>query len=421
MAYHNNDYYGGYAPPVPPPPPPPNEFQYAPAPQSSFGPPIDYAHPQSPLVVNASPAPSVVPSRASSRPRGMSHGHSEYMVAGGLHRSQSDRGRILVEDRGRRNKTYHEDDYSAYKSREHSRPPRSRSRRRRDHSRTPSWASGASGESYDDRESRDSRGGGLVKYNNNNNNNNNNKPSRQEEELNKKLKLVQEQLEKVQVDAERKRLEEQQKAVEAQRNAEIERKVQEQLKLAEHQKIEKERKDREALEAERARIATAARKLLEEQAAAAAAAAAAKKAEEDKIAAIIEGERRKYASAQQGKTTYTRFSKVHLCKEALEERKIPFSEEAENFLVHRFVEKTEQDYLWSRTKEIRAYYKQIQQAAESAPAVPGPNGGYVKYVQIAGQPYPIALPVTLTPSPGGGQTQRVDTQKVKWRELLLKR
>lgn len=64
------------------------------------------------------------------------------------------------------------------------------------------------------------------------------------------------------------------------------------------------------------------------------------------------------------------------------------------------------------------YYRQIQEAADKAPTVPGPNGGYVKYVQIAGQPYPMALPVTITRMPGGGQTQHVDSIKIKWSDIF---
>lgn len=117
----------------------------------------------------------------------------------------------------------------------------------------------------------------------------------------------------------------------------------------------------------------------------------------------------------------------------------------DSFLVHRAVDKQEQNYLWARTKEIRGkhilhflpptppaspprgrqrltggkgYYRQIQEAADKAPTVPGPNGGYVKYVQIAGQPYPMALPVTITQTPGGGQTARVDPIKIKWTDIF---
>jgi hypothetical protein len=63
------------------------------------------------------------------------------------------------------------------------------------------------------------------------------------------------------------------------------------------------------------------------------------------------------------------------------------------------------------------YYRQIQDAADKAPTVLGPSG-YVKYVQIAGQPNPIALPVTITQTPGGGQTSRVDPIKIKWSDIF---
>lgn len=53
--------------------------------------------------------------------------------------------------------------------------------------------------------------------------------------------------------------------------------------------------------------------------------------------------------------------------------------------------------------------------------VRGPDGGWVKYVQIAGQPYPMALPVTITSTPGGGQTQRIDPIKLKWSDIFGKR
>jgi len=276
-------------------------------------------------------------------------------------------------------------------------PSRSHSRHRRNHSRTPSRESD---DSYDERY-------GITRY----------RPSRQEEELTSKLKEVQRQLERVQVDAEKKRLEDEQVKMEKLRNQEIEKKVAEQLIVQKKKEEDKARAEKEALEKEKKRIAEAAKKLLDEQAAAAAAKKAADVAKKAEIQAIIDQERQKYTAAQSGKKTYTRFSKTHLCKEALEERSIPFTEEAEYFLVHRFVEKHEQQYLWNRTKEIRAYYRQIQEAAEKAPAVAGPNGGYVKYVQIAGQPYPLALPVTITRTPGGGQTQRVDP-KIKWSDIF---
>jgi hypothetical protein len=319
----------------------------------------------------------------------------------------------------RRKKYYIDDDdaYSAYSgssyggagaadSRGHSRGHSRSHSRRRHHSRTSSCDSRGS---YED---DDRYAVGLYRPRKET------KPSKLEEELTKQLQDVQKKLEKVQVDAEKKRMEDVQAQLEKQRSLEIERKVAEQLRVQKQKEAEAEKRRQAELEAEKRRIADAARQLLDQQAAAAAAA----KAEEDKkkaeIEAILQAERAKYQAAQQGKKTYTRFSKAHLCKEALEERNIPFTEESDYFLVHRFVEKTEQQYLWARTKEIRSYYRQIQEAADKAPTVAGPNGGYVKYVQIAGQPYPLALPVTITHTPGGGQTQRVEPHKIKWSDIF---
>ncbi|KAA8893001.1 hypothetical protein FN846DRAFT_980932 [Sphaerosporella brunnea] len=425
-----------------PTPPPPAEPTYVvpPPPPSAFSPhgPVEYTYaaPPSPLVVAASPAPSIGgPSRGSSQVRSeYIAGKREYLAPGGynggLSRSNSERGRergqIVLESRRMgghsrsrsgqleisRTKYYVDDDgYSNYSassygadSRGHSRShSRARSQSRRGHSRTPSCGSS----DYDDND--DGRYALAVRG-----------PSKQEMELNKKLAEVQKQLEAVQVNAEKKRLEDEAKRLEKLRTAEVERLVAE--KILQQKKAEelKAKEEKRKLEEEKKRIEEAANKILEERAAAqkAAAAAAAAAAEKQKadIQAALAAERAKYDAAQQGKKTYTRFSKAHLCKEALEERGVQFSEEEDYFLVHRFVEKSEQQFLWNRTKEIREYYKQIQEAADRAPTVQGPNGTWVKYVQIAGQPYPIALPVTITHTPGGGQTQRVG--KIKWTDIF---
>lgn len=420
MSYYPPDYYEYTSVP---PPPRPHQFIVPDPSASAFSPTGDRFPVPSPVVVAASPNPS----RSSSRHRGRTTtlGEQHYLAPSGghPHRSNSERGRVMVESSGRSRsrhsrsqsgklyyqepkKTYYIDDHdgdSAYSgssyggdSRDHS---RSHSRHRGSHSRASSCASN---ESYDSRYA-------VQTYH---------RPSRQEEELTSKLKEIQKQLEKVQVDADKKKLNDQQARQEKLRNEEIERKVQEQIKIQRQKDEDAARAQAAAIEAEKKRITEAAKKLLEEQAAA----AAAKKAEEDKrqaeIQAIVDKERAKYNEAQQGKKTYTRFSKVHLCKEALEERNIPFTEELDHFLVHRFVEKIEQQHLWNRTAEIRNYYATIQARAESAPTVPGPNGGYVKYVQIEGQPYPLALPVNITRTPGGGQTQRVEPMKIKWSDIF---
>lgn len=433
MSYHYADPPQFQYAPAPAPPPRDDTYVVPPPPPSAFSPHSgsDYYPPPSPLIVAAEPPPSAMHSRSNSHSRGeYISGERGYLAPGGfnaLNRSGSERGRRnvgqVVDPRRalsrprsermydpvmRREKYYIESDaVSLYSTSSYGGPgdsrDHSRDRRRRAHSRTPSCGSD---DSYDGRYA-------VGMYN---------RPSRQEEELTEKLKEVQKQLEKVQVDAEKKRMQDEQARLEKLRAQEIERKVQEQLQIQKHKEEEKKRKEEERLQAEKKRIADAAKQLLEQQAAAAAAAKAAKEKEEAhlkaKIDAALQEERSKYNAAQSGKKTYTRFSKTHLCKEALEERGIPFTEEADYFLVHRFVEKTEQQYLWNRTKEIRNYYRQIQEAADKAPTVPGPHGGYVKYVQIAGQPYPMALPVTITRMPGGGQTQHVDPIKIKWSDIF---
>ena len=360
-------YYDSYHPPPVVPAPPVQYAQYAPAP-SAFSPHhMNYNDaPPSPLVVAASPAPSIGSrSRSSSHVRGPSHGEyvvgdgRNYLEAGGYgrQRSNSERGRVTVEDRsGRRTKRYiqpaydddgysDEDDGSEYsygsrRSRGHSRAPSHSRGKKSYHTRTPSWASG---ESFDERYA-------LAV---------NSKPSKQEEELNAKLRIVEDQLKRVQMEGERKKLEDAQAEMERARNVEIERKVQEQLHLQKEAEAKAAWEAQQAAKAEKERIAAAAKQLLDEQAAAARAAAEAEEAKKQEVQAIIDQERARFArslAAQPAKKTYTRFSKVHLCREALEERSIPFTEEPEYFLVHRTVDKPEQQYLWARTKEIRSTY-----------------------------------------------------------------
>jgi hypothetical protein len=251
---------------------------------------------------------------------------------GGLGRSNSERGRgggqIVVEtrrghsrtrseyDQPRSKKYYPDDDaYSNYSissygggdSRDHSRP-HSRLRAAR-HSRTPSCGSG---DSYDDGDRY-----AIAPY----------RPSKQEEELTAKLQEVQKQLEKVQVDAEKKRLQETSARLEKERTEEIERKVLQKVEEQKRKEEEKRLAEQRKVEEEKKRIEEAARKLLQEQAAEAAAAKEAAEKKRKEIEDIVAAERKKYDEAKQGKKTYTRFSKTHLCKEALEERSIEFTEE----------------------------------------------------------------------------------------------
>jgi hypothetical protein len=178
-------------------------------------------------------------------------------------------------------------------------------------------------------------------------------------------------------------------------------------------------------EEERRRIEDAAKRLLEEKERAAREREQEEKRKKEEIDARVRAglmamqpQPPPQQPQQPARRTYTKFSKIHLCKEALDERQISYTEEHDSFLVHRAVDKQEQNYLWNRTKEIRGYYRQIQEAADKAPTVPGPDGGFVKYVQIAGQPYPMALPVTIMQTPGGGQTARVDPIKIKWSDIF---
>jgi len=236
--------------------------------------------------------------------------------------------------------------------------------------------------------------------------------------LSKKLEQVQLQLAQVQKDSEKKKIEEEQAKLEQLRTLEIERKVKEQLEMERMREMQRQEDERRAMEEEKRRIEMAAQRFLEEKTRAENAAKAAQEEEQAKIMSIVNDTKRQYEAAAAGRKTYTRFSKAHLCKEALDERGIGYTEETDSFMVHRYVDKPEQKYLWDRTKAIRAYQKQIHDAAERAPLTRGPNGGWVKYVQVSGQPYPLAIPVTVVPTPGGGQSQRVEHSKISWMDLL---
>jgi hypothetical protein len=330
--YGGSEYYGHEYANAQPPPRPAAEFIVPGPPQSAFS-PVGERFPPSPMVVAVSPDPS----RSSSRARGRSHGQS-YLDPNGysVHRSNSERGRVKVEPnhrprsrhgRSHSGKVYYqepqtttyfiEDNESVYSgssyvdSRDNS---RSHSRHRGSHSRASSCASTDSADRY-----------AVTAYNH--------RPSRQEEELTAKLKEIQKQLEKVQVDADRKKLNDDQAKLDKLRTEEIERKVKEQMKIQRQKEDEEARAKAAAIEAENKRIMEAAKKLLDEQTAA----AAAKKAEEEKkqaeINALMEKAKAKFEEQHaiqilnQPKTTYTRFSKAYLCKEALEEARIAHTED----------------------------------------------------------------------------------------------
>lgn len=327
--------------------------------------------PSSPLVIDAQPPPSPSLSAHSghSRPghaRGRSWAGDDYAVGGrGQHLDpeyryrayDGPRGRMVVESgrHGRhhrsRGRYEDEDEYSdelysddeGYEfdhrgpSRGHSRSrPISRANsqragavRRYVHSRGHSRASSAAS----DASFNDDRLALEVKS----------KVNMDDAAKRETIEKLEQELRKLQHATEEKKRQEAEAAYREKENAEIQRKVQEQLVLQKQQQEEAERKAAEEAEKERQRIAAAAKKLLDDQAAAAAAEAAAKAAKEAEIEKIREEERAKFAAmqaAQPKKKTYTRFNKAHVCKEALEERNLDFVEEVSLSISSHFFPRT---------------------------------------------------------------------------------
>lgn len=320
--------------------------QYAPSPN------IQYAEPGSPLVYPVSPTGGMSPmnSRDSSRnreepmiripddrgrERQYHSSHSSHLVVANnqkLTRSNSERSRtrpvyveVAAEGRGRHGRSpsagaqYYHDKAgkkhaypgSAYSTSSYGSRGNSRSHSKARHSRSPSCASC---DSFEDHH-HDQYAVGPYR------------PKPHEEDLSEQLRKVQMQLEQVHADADKRKKEEETIKLEKLRTEEIERKVNEQLvrqrKIETDAIVAKKKKEDE----EEARIKAKAQKLLEEMAAKAKAEKDAKDAESAKIAAIVAEERAKYEALSQGRRTYTKFSKVHLCKEALDERNIAYTEE----------------------------------------------------------------------------------------------
>lgn len=342
---------------APAPPPAPmmpggygNMDQYAPSPN------IQYAEPGSPLVYPVSPTGGMSPinSRDSSRhreepmiripgdrdrdrDRGRDRHHTSHLIVSsqGLSRSNSERTRnqppvyvdVVADGRGRPGRStsvgaqYYTDDSgkrhayagsvysnSSFGSRGHS---RSRSKAR--HSRSPSCASC---DSFEDHH-HDQYSGAMAPY----------RPKAHEENLSEQLRKVQMQLEQVHAETDKRKKEEENAKLEKLRTEEIERKVTEQLQLQRKKEADAAAAAKKRNEDERARIEAEAQKLLDRRAAQEKASKEAEEAEKKKIQAIIDQERAKYEALSQGRRTYTKFSKVHLCKEALDERGIAYTEE----------------------------------------------------------------------------------------------
>jgi len=215
------------------------------------------------------------------------------------------------------------------------------------------------------------------------------------EELNKKIAELQLKI---------KSSEEESKRIQKQKEQEedAKKKTQELKALVEKELEARRMADQKAKEAEAAKkreVAEEARKLLEQQEA---------KAKQEKQKAEEENAKIEAAvNARLGvddkmkldlrKPTHTKFSKIHLCKEALDEKGISYTESEDSFLVHRWVDRDEQNALWTRTKKIREwqleYQRQFKAEADKAPVIDTPNGP-VKIVKVGGYP-PVTVPVVL--------------------------
>jgi len=128
----------------------------------------------------------------------------------------------------------------------------------------------------------------------------------------------------------------------------------------------------------------------------------ARKAHEAAIsAARAEAEAKAKTTIDLTRPTYTRFSKKHMCKEALQEKMLPFDEEADYFIVKQWVDKDVQNQLWERTRTIRSFQADWQMkfnlALEKAPVVRTADGP-MKYVSVNGAPA-VAIPVLESGKP----------------------
>lgn len=351
--YYSQPYSSPYV--EAPAPPLPSEYSSNPYDNN-----VQYADPGSPIVYPVSPLASPMHSRDPSRDRRntLDHPvlhivddgrdrertyHSSHLVVGAsskaLSRSNSDRQgnrkalayvEVAKSGRGRPGRApsvgagyYYEggkrypvagSDYSnsSYQSRNHS---RSHSRAR--HSRSPSCNSC---DSLDDHHHDQYA---VAPY------------RKGENDLSEQLRKVQLQLEAVHAESDKRKKEEEHAKLEKLRNEEIERKVAEQLQLQRKKEADAAAEAKRKADAERARIQAEAQKLLQEREAAEKAKKAAEEAEKQKIQAIIDQERQKYEAMNRGRRTYTKFSKVHLCKEALDERNIAYTEEVRfNLSIH---------------------------------------------------------------------------------------
>lgn len=333
--------------PIPPPGPIPGEFDYDPE--------VQYAEPGSPMIFPVSPTAGMSPvhSRDNSRTRhegpvihvpdnyGRDRSyHSSHLNVGAsskaLSRSNSERSRptrpVYVEvaknasSRGRHGRAesvgtnYYYDEAgrkragSAYSNSSYGSRGHSRSQSKARHSRS---SSRGSFDSLDDRYHGEYEGA-VAPYRG---------KGHSEEDLSLQLRKVQLQLDQVHAETNQRKKEEENAKLEKLRTEEIERLVSEKLQLQRRKEVEAAAAAKKKEDDEKARIKAEAEKLLAERLAAEKAKKDAEDADKARIQAIVDQERAKYEAMNRGRRTYTKFSKVHLCKEALDERKISYTEE----------------------------------------------------------------------------------------------
>jgi len=176
------------------------------------------------------------------------------------------------------------------------------------------------------------------------------------------------------------------------------KKEDEKIKAAVEAKIKaiqaEEEKNKALAAAKHKEITEAAQKLIEANEAARKKQVAEQEAEAARIKSMVEARLKDEAKA---KPTHTKFSKAHLCKEALDEKGLAYTEHEDSFLVHRWVDRDEQNALWTRTKQIREYQSEYQKRfkyeADKAPVIETPTGP-VKIVRVGNNP-PVTVPVVL--------------------------
>ena len=160
--------------------------------------------------------------------------------------------------------------------------------------------------------------------------------SPEQEELNKKIAELQLELKKSKEESEK--IEKTKAEVEAQRKKEAD--LKEAVKREIDARAAAEQKAKEAAAAEQARIQEQARRLLEAQEAAKKAADEKEKEEKAKLERLVEerlaaeNQKNQAVMLDLRKPTHTKFSKTHLCKEALDERKISYTEHVSLLILH---------------------------------------------------------------------------------------